>query len=125
MKIKIVNKRFYKGNGIYVGRPSILGNPYTHIKDKKTKAEFIVSNRDEAVERYREWIKEQWRSNPFVEKELFRITEIAIKNDEVTLICWCSPLRCHCEYVAKMIIYIAQKYYHYIEENEVLNQSSF
>jgi len=41
---------------VYIGRPSKWGNPFTHIKDKKTKAEFIVDNREEAVQRYKDWI---------------------------------------------------------------------
>ena len=26
--IRIVNRRTYRGEGIYIGRPSLLGNPY-------------------------------------------------------------------------------------------------
>lgn len=37
----VVNK--YKEDfDVYIGRGSKWGNPYTHIKDKTTKAEFIV-----------------------------------------------------------------------------------
>jgi hypothetical protein len=30
---------------VYIGRPSDWGNPFTHIKDRSTRAEFIVRNR--------------------------------------------------------------------------------
>jgi len=41
---------------VYIGRPSIWGNPFTHISDKETLAEHVVSNRAEALEKYREYI---------------------------------------------------------------------
>jgi len=41
---------------VYIGRGSKWGNPYTHIKDRETKAEHIVGSREEAIKMYREWI---------------------------------------------------------------------
>lgn len=41
---------------VYIGRPSKWGNPFTHLQDGKTLAKFIVATRDEAVEKYEEWI---------------------------------------------------------------------
>ena len=28
MMVKVENKRTYKGDGVYIGRPSVLGNPF-------------------------------------------------------------------------------------------------
>ena len=33
-----------------------MGNPFTHIKGKNTKAEFIVDTRSETISKYKEWI---------------------------------------------------------------------
>lgn len=55
MKNKVVHVKKEKYD-IYISRPSKWGNPFTHIKDKDTKAQFVVSNRDEAVVKYKEWI---------------------------------------------------------------------
>ena len=41
---------------VYIGRPSKWGNPFTHIKDGKTLAKYVVNSRYEAIEAYREWI---------------------------------------------------------------------
>jgi hypothetical protein len=69
---------------VYVGRPSKWGNPFTHVTDKKTKAEFIVANREEAVEKYREWILKR--------PDLLRdLRELKGK----TIACWCKPKSCH------------------------------
>jgi hypothetical protein len=69
---------------IYIGRPSIWGNPYTHIKDKKTSAKFITKTRDEAIYKYRLWIMEQ----PHL---LDKLHELKGKK----LGCWCKPKSCH------------------------------
>lgn len=68
---------------VYIGRPSKWGNPFTHIKDKKTQAEFVVSNRQEAIEKYREYILKSDLLNDLHE----------LKGK--VLGCWCAPLPCH------------------------------
>jgi hypothetical protein len=75
---------------VYIGRPSKWGNPFTHIKDKKTKAEFIVETRDEAVDKYRDWIL----SNPELLKDLHELKG-------KTLGCWCKPKSCHGDVLIK------------------------
>jgi hypothetical protein len=39
---------------IYIGRPSIWGNPHSHLPE--SAAEYIVATRKEAIEKYREYI---------------------------------------------------------------------
>lgn len=81
---------------VYIGRPSIWGNPFTHIADRHTKAEYIVATREEAIQRYREYIEKQ-------PQLLLRLLELKGK----TLGCWCSPLACHGDVLVELI----QKYY--------------
>jgi len=69
---------------VYIGRPSIWGNPFTHIDDRKTAAQFIVSSREEAIQKYREWVVTQ----PDL---MARLPELVGK----TLGCWCFPKSCH------------------------------
>jgi len=49
---KVVNKRFDSYDE-YIGRGSIYGNIYTHIKDRQTKAEFIVESLEESIDKYK------------------------------------------------------------------------
>lgn len=69
---------------VYVGRPSKWGNPFSFKEG--TTAEFVVATRDEAVDRYAEWIKTQ----PHLMEAL---PELRGK----TLGCWCAPRRCHAD----------------------------
>ena len=84
-EIKVLNK--YKdgipSGSIYIGRPSIWGNPFSHING--TLAEFKVNNRDEAVESYRAYLY----SNPELMAKVKQ--ELRGKN----LVCFCAPKSCH------------------------------
>lgn len=77
---------------VYIGRPSLWGNPFTHHSDKETKAEFVVESRREAIKLYEEYI----RSKPEL---MAKIMELKGK----TLGCWCKPKSCHGDIIVKII----------------------
>lgn len=80
-------------NHEYIGRPSVLGNMFTHKKG--TKADVIVASREEAVAMYRKWIVYKIKQkDKDVLDELRRLKQIAI-NGELNLGCWCAPQACH------------------------------
>ena len=79
---------------VYVGRPSKWGNPFTHIDDRKTAAQFIVASREEAVAAYREWIL-----NGDGKHLLDDLHEL----DDKTIACWCTPKLCHGDVLIELI----------------------
>lgn len=81
--MRIENKRNYRGLGVYVGRPSVLGNPYHLGKD---------GNRKEVCDSFEHLA----RNTPQI---LAAIDNL--KEDDV-LICWCSPLECHADRIIKL-----------------------
>ena len=73
----------------YIGRPGLLGNPYTHIQDRKTRAEFVVATLDEAIAR---WTDYAWQRMQI--DKVFRDAILAC--DGKTVGCWCKPHHaCH------------------------------
>lgn len=56
MADRIVNSR-YEEHDVYIGRPSIWGNPYSHLP--YSMAPFKVATREEAVEKYEAWLRKQ------------------------------------------------------------------
>lgn len=73
---------------VYVGRGSKWGNPYSHREG--TKAEFVVSSRKEAIEKYEQYLLNN-------QELMDSIGELKGK----VLGCWCSPKSCHGEILAK------------------------
>lgn len=72
---------------VYVGRPSLWGNPYTHLP---TNLESIpVANRDEAVRRYREDLMEMRMKDPAHYHAFLK----PLRGKH--LVCWCAPHACH------------------------------
>jgi hypothetical protein len=51
--INVVNKKTHEPTeyDYYIGRPSPLGNPYSHLSESKS-AKFITKTRDKAIESY-------------------------------------------------------------------------
>jgi hypothetical protein len=68
---------------VYIGRPSIWGNPFEIGKD---------GTREQVIEKYREWILQQ----PHLLKQLSKLKG-------KTLACWCSPLNCHGDVLVDLI----------------------
>ena len=52
MKITVRNKKTYKGTGIYIGRPSVFGNPYSHLDG--TLAIYKTDSLEESIRKYEE-----------------------------------------------------------------------
>lgn len=80
MKVVHCKKEKYD---VYIGRPSKWGNPFSHIKGKSA-AIYLTTTREEAIQKYEEWIKTQ----PDL---MAALPELKGK----VLGCWCSPKPCH------------------------------
>lgn len=93
--MKIVNVRHYGGVSqatavgvVYCGRPSPLGNPYSHRKG--TAAWFIVPTIEQAILSYASWLRKRVEGgDPSVIQVFERLTEDSV------LGCWCAPGPCH------------------------------
>lgn len=74
---------------IYIGRPSIWGNPFSHKSD--TLAEFKVSTREEAISKFTKYLLNN-------QELLDKVKELKGK----VLGCWCFPDSCHGEILAEI-----------------------
>jgi len=91
--ITVGNKQ-HGARGIYVGRPSPLGNPFA-MQGEATRAQVI---RD-----YEDWLAEQLldpKSPASI--ELHRLAVLARKQD-ICLVCFCAPKACHADIIKRTI----------------------
>ena len=120
-KIKIVNKNWSKkykpqegkDNYVFVGRPSILGNPYP--LSSYSRAESIRLYRMWLAASFLGWTKDSYspRSGGYVQNldndirnELKRLASLLLRHGRLYLECFCAPKPCHGEVIAKAIFHL-------------------
>ena len=81
---------------IFIGRPGLLSNPYTHLPLAKTQAQFQVSTAQEAVDNFRSYARWRMETDPIFAR--------AIKEcKDKTLGCWCGPKKpCHARVILEL-----------------------
>lgn len=108
MEINVVNIRKHKKtpHDWYCGRGkgSFLGNPFTHIRDKKTLACYIVNTREEAIEKHKEEFLVQVEINKDVKEEINKMLFHLKGHGILNLLCFCSPKSCHCDNIKEYLL---------------------
>lgn len=103
--IKIGNK-YHGDKGEYIGRGSPLGNPFLVVNKE---------DREDVYNKYEIWL-EQNENNIEIKNELIRLAQIYRDNgNELTLVCFCAPKRCHGETIKKYV----QKYIDYLNDLDI------
>lgn len=89
---KVINIHHKIPYDIYIGRGkgSIYGNPFSHMEG--TMAQYKVGTREEAVEKYREWVVNQ-----------LNIMNNLPKLKGKVLGCFCYPLTCHGDVLVELV----------------------
>ena len=92
--IKIGNIR-NGDEGEYCARPSPLGNPFVLHGNM---------DREYTIDLYEKWfLKEVKECNAEILQELKRLKKIHKEAGELTLLCFCAPLRCHCDIIKRYL----------------------
>ena len=104
--IAVVNRHSYHGKGIYIGRGTIFGNKASH--SKYNGVEVLCNSREEAIEWYLEWLREQWKNDGEVKKALLNLATKHKNGEDIVLICSCKPLPCHGDVIKDAVEKIAQ-----------------
>ena len=104
--INVVSKYKHEpsNNDVYIGRGSPLGNPFTGSKKvENTKAAFQCSSREEAIEKYEQYLRLAiYKNDSYICNEMNRIWKMA-KTGDVNLVCFCKPKACHGDIIKKLI----------------------
>lgn len=80
---------------VSVARPSVLGNPFPIGQGPN-------STRDAVIARYRLHLWDRFKQeDPAVMAELQRLGEMDAQGKNVALVCWCAPLACHADVIAR------------------------
>lgn len=97
-------EQHYGDNVFDVSRPNILGNPYTHIKDRETKALVKVKTRDEAIELYSPYFDKMYETDEVFKEEVDNLYDAFKKYDVIYIGCYCKPSEsCHADIIIQKI----------------------
>jgi Domain of unknown function (DUF4326)/YspA, cpYpsA-related SLOG family len=97
-QITIVNQHHSANVGVYVGRPTPLGNPYRGQR----------SGPAQALQQYRVWLRRQWQHGGAVKAALLALARAYQAQGKLTLRCWCAPQPCHAEVIREAVLGIVQ-----------------
>lgn len=109
-----LTEEHYGDNVFDVSRPNIFGNPYTHIKNKETKAQVKVATREEAIRLYDPYFDKMLESEDEVgdlfRAEWDRMYDAYKKYDEIYIGCYCKlDEDCHGDIIRKKLIQRSMK----------------
>lgn len=96
--IRIGNKS--RGDeGIYVGRPSVFGNPFRQDND---------FTRDAAILEYAAFLRHEIQTPcSKVNRALKQLAMRVANGEDLVLTCWCAPKRCHAEIIREVVLDLA------------------
>lgn len=96
--MNVVNKRSHAptAQDVYIGRPSILGNPFVIGKD---------GTREDVIAKYQEWLVDKVKTTP----DLRVINAVLSIPEDANLVCWCAPLACHGDIIRKAHKWLKEK----------------
>lgn len=98
--ISVVNKYTFKGlHAVYIGRPSPLGNPYK-ITDSKS--------RDDVIDAYERYLIGGYESDGRIQRAINDLVEKYLAGEEINLLCFCAPRRCHGEVIREFVEKLAE-----------------
>ena len=76
---------------VLIDRTTKWGNPFSHVRNRLTRASFFVPTREEAIAAYARWLPTQ--------PEL--VAALPELKDRI-LGCWCRPLACHGDVLVRL-----------------------
>lgn len=103
----------HEGENVFkVHRPFVFGNPFTHIKNKETKALVKVPTREEAIRLYEPYFDKMLASDEGFKKEWQRLVDSYYKFDVIYVGCYCKLNEtCHSDIIIKKLMqYVTKKH---------------
>lgn len=110
IKIFNLSTETFVGDNVYnISRDGIFGNPFTHIKNGKTKADVVVGSRDEAIDLYSKYFDKMYESDEVFRKAFDEMFERYESGSDIYLGCYCAPLRCHGEIIEQKLVQFSMR----------------
>ena len=87
----------------YIGRGSVLGNPYTSKPLEKTKAQFSCDSKKEAIDKYKLYLVKKIKDEDEDICSILQEIETSAEEGTAFLVCFCKPSSCHGDFIKEII----------------------
>jgi hypothetical protein len=103
--IKVINKKTHKPtpNDFYIGRGSVMGNPYHHKESNHPQALYKVDTVEEAIDGYGKYLEYSYFNEAAFHKVVIELIERELDDQDTNLVCYCSPDKCHGDIIKKFV----------------------
>jgi hypothetical protein len=92
-----------EGYNFYIGRPSILSNPFTYNGCRTNIAKLSLKTREDAIEAYKRYFDKMYGTNEEFTKAFDEIYRHYKNGEDIYLQCFCKPKPCHGDYIAEQL----------------------
>ena len=90
-------------NNVYIGRGSVLGNPYTHDGKKSSLAKLSFKTREEAINAYKLYFQVMYENDLEFKLTIDQIYNKYKNGEDIYLQCFCKPLECHGDFIKEFL----------------------
>ena len=90
-------------NNVYIGRGSVLGNPYTHDGKKSSLAKLSFKTREEAINAYKSYFQVMYENDLEFRLTIDQIYNKYKNGEDIYLQCFCKPLECHGDFIKEFL----------------------
>lgn len=103
--IEVVNKKTHNPtpDDFYIGRGSIMGNPYYFKESNHPQALYKVDTVDECLDNYRKYLGQCWVTNKEIKNFIENLVERELSGDDTNLVCYCFPNKCHGDIIKEVV----------------------
>jgi hypothetical protein len=103
--MRVVNKSKHKPtpDDVYIGRGSVLGNPYHSKESDHPQALYKVETTEEAIEGYEKHFEYSYFNDAAFHKYVRELIERELDDKDTNLVCYCAPDKCHGDFIKKSV----------------------
>ena len=103
--IRVVNKKTHKPtpDDFYIGRGSVMGNPYYHKESNHPQALYKVDTVEEAIEGYTKDFMHHYFNDAAINKVIKELVDRELNDQNTNLVCYCAPNKCHGDVIKKFV----------------------
>lgn len=90
-------------NNVYIGRGSILGNPYTYDGKRSSLAKLTFKTKEECLNAYKMYFKLMYKEDLEFKVVIDQIYEKYKNGEDIYLQCFCKPSSCHGDFIKETL----------------------